>query len=63
MNATKRYFLCCDMRDKAQREHASDKRLSRLKAWEDALADEARREMRSPWTIDDLFATMKHALS
>jgi hypothetical protein len=63
MTEAKRYFLCADLYDRAKSEGASPKRLKRLKAWEQHLAEDARRAMSSPWTVADLFATLKHSLS
>jgi hypothetical protein len=63
MTPTARYFKCCDLRDRAQSEGASPERIARLKAWEQHLAQEAREAMRTPFTIADLFAAIKPALS
>lgn len=60
---THRYFLCADLVDRAKREGASPARMERLRAWEKHLAEDARRAMRSPFTVADLFATLKHSQS
>ena len=58
---THRYFLIGDLHDRAKAEGASPKRLARLKAMELHQAKDAREAMRTPFTIADLFATIKNA--
>lgn len=58
MTEVKRYFLCGDLVDRAKAEGAKPARIARLKAWEKHLGEAARAEMRTPFTIADLFAGM-----
>lgn len=63
MTDTARYFKCAELHDIAKAEGARPERLRRLKAWEAHLAQAARDAMRTPFTVADLFATFKNALS